>query len=257
MSERVTAAAAIAPMLWEPDVRTTQVSQLLRGHTAEVVARQGLWLRVQSGDGYHGWIHQGYVASVPPGDVPWTTGWDDPRSLSLGCAVRDSNGATRKLPLGALIADGEQRTSGLAMTLEERRLTFPPTGDAITATAQTYFEGTSYEWGGVTPWGADCSGMVQASFALHGVHMPRDAWMQAETGCQIDSDYSGLVAGDLLFFSDDPEARISHVAISLGGSRVVHQALGRGGHAVDDLTSAEEYTTLLRGRLRCTRRVLS
>jgi len=244
-------------MLCEPDVRTTQVSQLLRGHAAEVVARQGLWLRVKGGDQYEGWIHQGYVASIADDGEPLITGWDDPRPLSLGCTVRDESGATRKLPLGALITDGEARTAGLAMSLAERRRTFPGTGDAITASGQTYFEGTSYEWGGVTPWGADCSGFVQASFALHGVHLPRDAWMQAQTGEALENDLSALRAGDLLFFSDDPEARISHVAMSLGGSRVVHQALGRGGHAVDDLESDEEYTTLLRGRLRCARRVLS
>jgi Cell wall-associated hydrolases (invasion-associated proteins) len=109
----------------------------------------------------------------------------------------------------------------------------------------------------VTPWGADCSGIVQSAFALHGVHLPRDAWMQAETGAAISTDFSSLVAGDLLFFADEPTARISHVAMSLGGSRVVHQALGRGGHAVDDMESAEEYTTLLRARLRAARRVLS
>lgn len=257
LSERVTAVAAIAPMLCEPDVRTTQVSQLLRGHAAEVVSRQGLWLRVRSGDAYEGWIHQGYVANIEESDAELTTGWDDPRPLSLGCTVRDLSGATRKLPLGALVTDGEQRTSGLAMTLEERRQTFPGTGDAITASAQTFFEGTSYEWGGVTPWGADCSGLVQSSFALHGVGMPRDAWMQATTGTALSGEFAQMLAGDLLFFSDEPGARVSHVAISLGGSRVVHQALGRGGHAVDDLASGEEYTTLLRGRLRCARRVLS
>jgi hypothetical protein len=257
LSDRVTAVAAIAPMLCEPDVRTTQVSQLLRGHAADLVTREGLWLRVRSGDAYEGWIHQGYVASIPDSSDPLITGWDDPRPLSLGCTVRDPSGATRKLPLGALITDGEQRSAGLAMSLEERRQTFPGTGDAITASGQTYFEGTSYEWGGVTPWGADCSGFVQSSFALHGVGLPRDAWMQAQTGTQLDGDFSGLVPGDLLFFSDEPDARITHVAMSLGGSRVVHQALGRGGHAVDDLTSAEEYTTLLRGRFRCARRVLS
>jgi cell wall-associated NlpC family hydrolase len=257
LSERVTAVAAIAPMLFEPDVRTTQVSQLLRGHAADVVARQGFWLRVRSGDSYEGWIHQGYVASVPDGSAELTTGWDDARPLSLGCTVRDAAGSTRKLPLGALITDGEQRTSGLAMTLEERRQTFPATGDAITATAQTYFEGTSYEWGGVTPWGADCSGLVQSSFALHGVHTPRDAWMQSETGTPLGNDLSKLLPGDLLFFSDEPTMRITHVAISLGGTRVVHQALGRGGHAIDDLESAEEYTTILRQRFRCARRVLS
>lgn len=244
-------------MLCEPDVRTTQVSQLLRGHAADVVARHGLWLRVQSGDRYEGWIHQGYVASLANNGTALITGWDDKRPLSLGCTVRDASGSTRKLPLGALISDGEERTAGLAMTLEERRRTFPATGDAITASGQTYFEGTSYEWGGVTPWGADCSGFVQASFALHGVHLPRDAWMQAQAGEALPNELSKLEAGDLLFFSDEPEARISHVAMSLGGSRVVHQALGRGGHAVDDLASDEEYTTLLRGRLRCARRVLS
>lgn len=255
--DRVTAVAAIAPMLWEPDVRTTQVSQLLRGHAAELVARQGLWLRVRSGDEYEGWIHQGYVANIPDSGEPLITGWEDPRPLSLGCAVRDPSGATRKLPLGALITDGEQRTAGLAMTLAERRQTFPGTGDAITASAQTYFEGTSYEWGGVTPWGADCSGLVQSSFGLHGIRLPRDAWMQAEAGKAVTDDFSTLITGDLLFFSDEPDARITHVAVSLGGSRVVHQALGRGGHAVDDLASSEEYTTLLRRRFRCARRILN
>jgi cell wall-associated NlpC family hydrolase len=257
LSERVTAVAAIAPMLIDPDVRTTQVSQLLRGHVAEIVTRQGLWLRVRSGDEYEGWLHQGYVASIPVTDGELLRGWDDPRSLSLGCTVRDANGAIMKLPLGALLAEGEQRTAGLAMKLEERRRTFAPSGDSITATAMTYFEGTSYEWGGLTPWGADCSGLVQSSFGLHGVRVPRDAWMQSETGEALSLDFDSLVAGDLLFFSDEPGSKISHVAISLGGSKVVHQALGRGGHAIDDLRSDEEYTTLLRGRWRAARRVLS
>lgn len=257
MSERVTAVAAIAPMLCEPDVRSTQVSQLLRGHLADVISRRGFWMRVKSGDSYEGWIHQGYVALTESDSAALITGWDDARPLSLGCTVRDSAGATRKLPLGALITNGEARIGGLAMTLEERRATFPGTGDGITASAQTFFEGTSYEWGGVTPWGADCSGLVQSSFGLHGVHLPRDAWMQAQAGAALTNDLSKMIAGDLLFFADDPNARISHVAISLGGSRVVHQALGRGGHALDDLESADEYTTLLRGRLRVARRVLS
>lgn len=244
-------------MLIDSDVRTTQVSQLLRGHEADVISRRGFWLRVRSGDSYEGWIHQGYVETVPGASRPLITGWEDPRPVSLGCTVRESDGSTRKLPLGAIITGGEVRTSGLAMTLEERRRTFPATGDAITASAQTYFEGTSYEWGGLTPWGADCSGLVQSSFALHGIRLPRDAWMQAETGTALSTDFSCLLPGDLLFFADEPTARVSHVAISLGGSRVVHQALGRGGHAVDDMQSAEEYTTLLRGRLRSARRVLS
>jgi gamma-D-glutamyl-L-lysine dipeptidyl-peptidase len=257
LSESVTAIAAIAPMLCEPDVRTTQVSQLLHGHIAHVVERNGLWLHVKGADGYPGWVHQGYVAAMPePLPSLSQTGWDDPRPLSLGCTVRDEHGATRKLPLGALVTEGQERFGGLAMTLEERRNSFPPAADSITATAMTYFEGTSYEWGGVTPWGCDCSGLVSSSFHLHGVHVPRDAWMQAMTGDPVAS-MEDLRPADLLFFSDEPEGKITHVAISLGGMQVVHLALGRGGYAVDDLEAGDEYTDLLLKRFRFGRRILS
>jgi len=257
LSEHVTAIAAIAPMLCEPDVRTTQVSQLLHGHIALVVERKGLWLHIKSADGYAGWVHQGYVVTVPEPVPPLNeTGWNDPRPLSLGCTVRDEHNATRKLPLGALVTVGQERVGGLAMTLAERRDSFPSKADSITASAMTYFEGTSYEWGGVTPWGCDCSGLVSSSFQLHGVRVPRDAWMQAMTGSPVDS-MRDLQPADLLFFSDDPEGKITHVAISLGGTRVVHLALGRGGYAVDDLASGDEYTDLLMERYRFGRRILT
>ncbi|MEO7822141.1 MAG: SH3 domain-containing C40 family peptidase [Gemmatimonadaceae bacterium] len=257
MIESVTAVAAIAPMLCEPDVKTTQVSQLLHGHVAEVIERNGLWLHVKSADGYDGWVHQGYVVTIPePVPSPSNTGWDDPRPLSLGCTVRDAQGATRKLPLGALITEGEERFGGLAMTLEERKHSFPPSADSIIASATTFFEGTSYEWGGVTPWGCDCSGLVHSSFHLHGVHVPRDAWQQAATGKPVES-IDSVRPGDLLFFSDEPSGKITHVAISMGGTRVVHLALGRGGYAVDDLKSGDEYTNLLLQRFRFARRILN
>lgn len=256
LTESVTAIAAIAPMLCEPDVRTTQVSQLLHGHIAQVVERNGLWLHVKGADAYPGWIHQGYVAAMPEPVPPLSqTGWDDPQPLSLGCTVRDEHGATRKLPLGALVTEGQERFGGLAMTLEERRASFPPAPDSITASAMTFFEGTSYEWGGVTPWGCDCSGLVSSSFHLHGVHVPRDAWMQVMAGEPVDS-MRDLRPADLLFFSDEPEGKITHVAISLGGMRVVHLALGRGGYAVDDLENGDEYTDLLLQRFRFARRIL-
>jgi hypothetical protein len=256
LSESVTAIAAIAPMLCEPDVKTTQVSQLLHGHIAQVVERNGLWLHVKSADGYAGWVHQGYVVTMPdPVPAPAETGWNDPRPLSLGCTVRNEHGATRKLPLGALITEGQDRVGGLAMPLDERRHAFPPMADSITASAMTYFEGTSYEWGGVTPWGCDCSGLVSSSFQLHGVKVPRDAWMQAMTGQPVASMKEAGPA-DLLFFSDDPDGKITHVAISLGGMKVVHLALGRGGYSVDDLESGDEYTSLLVTRFRFARRIL-
>src|ERR1700745_2763024 len=82
LTESVTAIAAIAPMLCDPDVKTTQVSQLLHGHIAQVMERNGLWLHVKSADGYPGWIHQGYVVTMPdPVPALADTAWNDPRPL--------------------------------------------------------------------------------------------------------------------------------------------------------------------------------
>ena len=43
--------------------------------------------------------------------------------------------------------------------------------------------------------------------------------------------------GDLLFFSDRDDRRITHVGISLGDESMVHLALGRGGYAVERLAA--------------------
>jgi cell wall-associated NlpC family hydrolase len=80
--------------------------------------------------------------------------------------------------------------------------------------------------------------------------------MQAGTGSPVES-MSDLQPADLLFFSDDPEGKITHVAISLGGMKVVHLALGRGGYCVDTLDGHDEYTALLLKRFRFARRILS
>ena len=97
---------------------------------------------------------------------------------------------------------------------------FPAEARAITRSAQEFFSATSYLWGGVTPWGADCSGLVQSTFALHGVQVPRDAWQQAEVGADAGRDVGELEPADLLFFSDRDDRKVTHVGIALGDRRI-------------------------------------
>jgi cell wall-associated NlpC family hydrolase len=143
------------------------------------------------------------------------------------------------------------------VSVEEQADLFPSNEHAIVRSAQRYFEGTSYLWGGVTPWGADCSGLVQTSFWLHGIQLRRDAWQQAEQGVPTDSDLLTSRTGDLLFFSDRVDGHITHVAIALGGCRLVHLALGRGGYAVENLADeSDPYVAKLHERFVTARRVL-
>jgi gamma-D-glutamyl-L-lysine dipeptidyl-peptidase len=124
-------------------------------------------------------------------------------------------------------------------------------GATLVETARVAFAGTPYQWGGITPWGADCSGFVQTVFALHGVALPRDAHQQATVGGEAEGDREG----DLLFFSERLDGRITHVAIALGPSEFAHVALGRGGHAIERRLEPDEYVAALLGQFRFARTV--
>ena len=253
MTDVAVVRAAIAPLHAEARVSSVQISQRLAGHAVTVLFTEGEWMRVRGEDDYEGWMHRGY-ADVP-GEPQASS---DARRLSLGCVVRD--GQTdwpRALPLGAWLRPTENVVTGYALDAAARELTLPRNAAAIATTAADRFAGTSYQWGGVSPWGADCSGIVQTAFWLHGVVLPRDAWQQAAVGRDAGSGMSEWNAGDLLFFSDRADRRITHVGISLGGARMVHLGLGRGGYAVEQLDSRDDqYVTSLMSRFVAARRVI-
>ncbi|MFN2566850.1 MAG: C40 family peptidase [Gemmatimonadaceae bacterium] len=225
--------AAVAPLHAEPKISSTQISQFLAGASLVILEDLGDWLRVRGADGYEGWIHQGYLARLRPALARQSGG--RPTRVSLGAVVRDGAGTRRELPLGATLAPDDVLVSGEVVTAEELAARFPTTPEAIARTAERYFVGTSYQWGGVTPWGADCSGFVQAIYALHGVTLPRDAWQQALEGTDVGRDVTHLAPADLLFFSDRPDRHVTHVGLALGDRRMAHVALGRGGFALEHL----------------------
>jgi murein DD-endopeptidase len=78
--------------------------------------------------------------------------------------------------------------------------------------------GVPYQWGGASPQGFDCSGLVQYAYSNAGLWLPRTAadQMKAVTPVTLEN----AEAGDLLFFREGK--RTSHVAIYLGQGRFVH-----------------------------------
>lgn len=245
----------LAPVFAEPRVASAQISQLVAGRRLELLEKRDDWYRIRGPDEYEGWLHRGYLSPAPENGARQSVTLD---RLSLGCITTNGDGGRRAMPLGSLLSPEERVKTGEVIGIAEQVTLFPPDEGAITRSAQLYFEGTSYLWGGVTPWGADCSGLVQTVFWLHGIQLRRDAWQQAEQGAAGESDPLDSRKGDLLFFSDRVDGHITHVAIALGNQRLVHLALGRGGYAVENLTDVRDpYVVKLRERFVKARRVLT
>lgn len=245
--------AAVAPMHVEARVSSPQTSQVVAGHTVMLLEQKGDWWRVRGADKYEGWLHRGYLEQSSADESSWR--------LSTGVVVRE-DGRERSLPLNARIADSATIVSGSAVAAADITTQFPSTASALVESAARYFTGASYQWGGITPWACDCSGLVQSVYALHGIPLPRDAYQQALVGELIPitnlrgESLAQLREGDLLYFSDRDDRRVTHVGISLKGERMLHAALGRGGVAFEDLRGADDYVLRLRQNFVSARRVI-
>ena len=172
------------------------VSELLSGEDFDLFDCVGDWGFGRSvHDGYTGWVE--LVALGDPLD-------GKSRPVTARCAPvfasPDIKAAVRaELPLGA-------RVTGLAQgnffALSEGGFVHfqhlePFAGVPLAAARR--FTGAPYVWGGRTPLGVDCSGLVQAALATCGVAAPRDSDQQLQA-LGVAVDFADRRSGDLLFF---------------------------------------------------------
>jgi len=83
--------------------------------------------------------------------------------------------------------------------------------------------GVRYVWGGTTPSGFDCSGLMQYCYREIGIYLPRTSRTQFHAGSYIPPDRTDLLAaGDLVFFGRGGDAnQIHHVGMYVGGGMMI------------------------------------
>jgi peptidoglycan DL-endopeptidase CwlO len=88
-------------------------------------------------------------------------------------------------------------------------------GHPEAATIAMKYLGVPYVWGGSTPGGFDCSGLVIYVYEQLGISLPHYAAAQYGFGTAVSRDQ--LQPGDLVFFDG-----LNHVGIYIGGGEMVH-----------------------------------
>jgi cell wall-associated NlpC family hydrolase len=114
----------------------------------------------------------------------------------------------------------------------------------VRASALGYL-GTPYVWGGTTPSGVDCSGLVYLVYSPFVANLPRTSYEQWTAGAAVDR--ADLAAGDLVFFNTDGSGA-SHVGIYIGDGQFVHPAASAQRVVVDRLEAPYYLTRYLGAR---------
>lgn len=149
--------------------------------------------------------------------------------------------ARRAAELAASSAGGGSRRTAIANDRVFDSAALGPGNPAAVQIGMGYL-GVPYVWGGSTPAGFDCSGLVQYVFRQIGVSLPRTSRQQFRVGAFIPPDRVDLLLpGDLVFFGfgGDPDL-VHHVGIYVGGGDYLHAPRRGQPVRVDSLTSRIE-----------------
>ncbi|WEV59502.1 C40 family peptidase [Bifidobacterium sp. ESL0728] len=158
-------------------------------------------------------------------DVDAKSNWGGIESLDVpqtqSQAEKDAAAAKQRADAAAASAAAASRSAArdsLAQAAQPQNFTVtPPNGQSVSsllAFANQFVGVVPYKYGGNTPAGWDCSGMVQYVFGNFGIALPHGSGAQMTAGRPV-ADISQAMPGDLL-------AGPGHSAIYVGNGQVVN-----------------------------------
>ena len=244
----------------EPSITGKLVGKMPKDSACEVVEELDGWAHIVSGE-VEGYVSMEYLltgpdAKIRAGELVHKVAVVNVDGLNVRDEASTESAVLTQVPKGAelewletlegwikVAVDGaEAYVSDEYVTVEEKLDT------AITMTELLYgvgvsdvrvdlveyakqFVGNPYVWGGTSlTKGADCSGFVLSVYKKFGVTLPHYSGSQANCGTKIS--YAELQPGDLIFYANSSGV-IGHVALYIGGGRVVHASSPTQGIRID------------------------
>lgn len=223
----------------DPDEET----QLLYGERVRVLTRQDGWTRIEAVEqpeftharrwqGYPGWIPS---SALIPSEVQWqptmvitakwAKTWHDPHltrpapwRFPLGTRLRGTDYAGQRWKVELLDGNDVWLRFQDARSFEELVTLSPVDRRQTVIRNAALFVGDPYYWGGRSPDGIDCSGLVNLAYRSAGVDVPRDAHEQFLRAKPV----TALQPADLIFLSErsNPK-RIVHVMLYAGEGEII------------------------------------
>lgn len=230
---------SIANLFSRPSLTADLVTQAVLGSGLTIKETQGGWYYVELPDRYEGWIEARNVRVYAGDQVPYAPPGQVTQVTSLIAFLYHQPSVSARPPalrvtIGCRLEVAEEGEDWLRVALPAGPARWLKRGDVdivqagvprgrgsaqeVLATARRFL-GLPYLWGGCTPVGIDCSGLVQLVYWLHGVQLLRDASIQFTQPGMEPVGRGELQAGDLVFFGG---ARITHVGLHMGEGQFIH-----------------------------------
>ncbi len=228
------AGLSLIPCRSQPKDAAEQSNQLLFGEVYEILDNDKGWTLIRSfHDRYEAWIdenqvtplseeaHKALVSERPPRlaePLAWVPDPQQDRSFPVlyGSAIHSDQVLDKCRKAGFSWTSPKEK-------VETAQPSMAPSTDHLIVYARNYLN-APYLWGGRSPFGIDCSGLIQMAFLFCGLTIARDASQQVKEGRTINL-LEESQKGDLAFFRNQ-SGKVVHVGILLDQERILH-ASGR------------------------------